>query len=228
MSRSIPSIACTPVRALVILFVIFCSGIPAVSAADASYVGELGDTIALHGVSYTGTQVFLFMTGPDLPATGVTLTDVTQRADQGYFTIVDLDSNQQWSMKWNTQRIHNEIDPGTYTVYVVNEPVDKAHLGSSSSYQTLSVYLKDPKISQGTSGGGTSYTLNLNKDDSTVIPTTVPVTPTIMPATSLTTPPATASPTPVPTTTRAALHPLTTLIAVIGIVGFLLGSKPHS
>ena len=47
-------------------------------------------------------------------------------------------------MKWNTQRIHNEIDPGTYTVYVVNEPVDKAHLGSSS-YQTLSVYLKDLK-----------------------------------------------------------------------------------
>lgn len=77
MSRSIPSIACTPVRALAILFVIFCSGIPAVSAADASYVGELGDTIALHGVSYTGTQVFLFMTGPNLPANGVTLTDVT-------------------------------------------------------------------------------------------------------------------------------------------------------
>ena len=117
MSRSNPSTAFTPVLVLAIIIII-CSGIPAVSAADASYVGVLGDTIALQGVSYTGTRVFLFMTGPGLPENGVTLTDVTQRADQGQFTIVDLDSNQQWAMKWNTQRIHTEIDPGTYTVYV--------------------------------------------------------------------------------------------------------------
>ena len=62
ISRSIPSPACTPIRALAILFVVFCFGSPAGSAADASYVGELGDTLALDGVSYTDNQVFLFMT----------------------------------------------------------------------------------------------------------------------------------------------------------------------
>lgn len=62
MSRSIPSSVCIPIRALAILFVVFCSGIPAGSAADASYVGDLGDTLALDGVSYTDNQVFLFMT----------------------------------------------------------------------------------------------------------------------------------------------------------------------
>ena len=54
-----------------------------VSAADASIEAELGDTLNLHGLSYTGNSVYLFMTGPGLPENGVTLTDVSQLADQG-------------------------------------------------------------------------------------------------------------------------------------------------
>ena len=68
------------------------------------------------------------MTGPGLPENGVTLTDVTQRADQGQFTVVDVGSNQQWTMTWDTARLQSQIDPGTYTVYVVNAPVDKSQL----------------------------------------------------------------------------------------------------
>ncbi|MFA6225524.1 MAG: hypothetical protein WC620_04930 [Methanoregula sp.] len=63
-----------------------------VSSADTSgantsdtYVGELGDTINLHGYSFVGDQVSLFFTGPNLPENGVSLTDPTQRADQGSF-----------------------------------------------------------------------------------------------------------------------------------------------
>ena len=227
IAKGILSIARISVWALAILFVVIISGIPVVSASDANYVGDLGDVIALNGVSYSGTQVFLFMTGPGLPENGVTLTDVTQRADQGQFTILDLDSSQHFSFKWNTQRIHNEIKPGTFTVYVVDEPVDKAHL-TPGSYQTLSVYLKDPGVSQ--VSVGSSYTLNPEKHVSTVSPTTtVPLTPATMTATSIATPPATTSPTPVPTATRtAAAHPLSALVAVIGITGFLLYSKLHS
>jgi hypothetical protein len=223
MAKGNSSIARIPVWALAILFVVIFSGIPAVSGADASYVGELGDVIALNGVSYSGTQVFLFMTGPGLPENGVTLMDVTQRADQGQFTVLDLDSSQHFSFKWNTQRIHNEIDPGTYIVYVVDEPVDKAHL-IPGSYQTLSVYLKDPGVSQ--VSVGTAYTLNPEMHVSTVSATTVPATPTTIPATSLTTPPTTAMTTSVPTTTRVAVSPLTALVAVIGI-GLLLYTKSH-
>ena len=89
-----------------------------VSAADANIEAELGDTLNLHGVSYTGGSVYLFMTGPGLPENGVTLTDVSQRADQGKFTQVDLDGSQEWSFRWDTSRIENEINAGTYLVYV--------------------------------------------------------------------------------------------------------------
>ncbi len=134
---------------------VFCllSGlvIDTASAADAYYDGNLGDTIDLHGVSYTGTQVYLFMTGPNLPANGVTLTDITQRADQGHFTTIDLNSNQEWSFKWDTARIQQLIDPGTYTVYITTEPEDLSHLGGTSTYKTLSVYLQDAGIPQGSS-----------------------------------------------------------------------------
>ncbi len=213
---------------LVTITLVLCCAISLVSAADESYEGYLGDTIALQGESYRGTQVYMFMTGPDLPENGVTLTDVTQRADQGQFTIVPLDSNQHFSYKWNTQRIHTEIDPGTYTVYVVNEPVDKAHLGSTSSYQTLSVYLKkDTSISQVSVSVGDSYTLNPEMHSSTVIATPVPVNTTTIPTTTVTTISPVQSPTSTPTT-RAAAQPITTAIAVICIIGTLLYRRHHT
>jgi hypothetical protein len=151
-----------------------------VSGADATIDAELGDTLNLHGVSYSGSSVYLFMTGPGLPANGVTLTDVSQRADQGKFTQIDLDNNQEWSYRWNTARIENEIDPGTYLVYVTNEPVDKAHLGGSSSYQTLEVYLKKSTASRISISSGTSYTLNPKEHTSAPVVTPMPVITTTM------------------------------------------------
>ena len=59
------------------------------------------------------------MTGPGLPDDGVTLTDTTKLASQGQFTMIDVDSSQQWSFTWDTSRIEDSINPGTYTVYVV-------------------------------------------------------------------------------------------------------------
>jgi len=200
--------------------------ISAVSAADSSYEGYLGDTIILQGDSYRGNQVFLFMTGPGLPENGVTLTDVTQRADQGHFTILDLDSNQQYFFKWNTQRIHNEIDPGTYTVYVVNEPVDKAHLGSTSSYQTLSVYLKDSGESQ--VSVGTSYTLNPEKHISTIIQTQAPDTTATTVAVQEPAAPVTPQSTTIlssPSATRAASSFLTAILACFGFFGVIVLNK---
>jgi hypothetical protein len=211
---------------LATVFLVLCCAISAVSAADASYEGYLGDTIILQGESYRGTQVFLFMTGPGLPENGVTLTDATQRADQGHFTILDLDSNQHYSFKWNTQRIHNEIDPGTYTVYVVTEPVDKAHLGSTSSYQTLSVYLKDSGESQ--VSVGTSYTLNPEKHISTIIQTQTPQTPAATVAVQepaiLVTPQSTTV-LPSPSATRAAGSSLTAILAGFGFFGVIVLNK---
>ncbi|MDD1702899.1 MAG: hypothetical protein LUQ31_07985 [Methanoregula sp.] len=204
-----------------LICLVSCLLIPGVFAADEYYTGYLGDTIDLHGYSYRGGEVYLFMTGPGLPTNGVTLTDVTQRADQGQFTMVDVDSSYQWSMKWDTSRIWNEIDPGTYIVYVTTEPVDFSNLGGSSTYKTLSVYLKDSGSRTDTSGG-TSYTLKPEEHISTIVPTTVTttvITPNVsqstpLPSVTLTTPETTATST-VPTTTQSGLLPFTAVFAVI-------------
>jgi len=203
-------------RILVVFLVISLGLIPAVSGADESIEAYLGDTLTLHGVSYVGDQVYLFMTGPGLPANGVTLTDVSQRADQGHFTIVDVDSNQEWSMRWDTSRIDSEIDPGTYLVYVTTEPVDYSHLGGSSSYKTLSVYLKDPGTSKVSVSGGTSYTLNPELHSSTASPTIILTTPTTIPTTVVTNTPVinVTTPSTIPTT-KTGIDPLIPLTAVI-------------
>jgi len=207
--------------------------IGSVSAADAYYDGYLGDTIDLHGVSYSGTQIFLFMTGPNLPANGVTLTDISQRADQGHFTTVDLDSGQQWSFKWNTARIQSLIDPGTYTVYITTEPVDLSHLGGTSTYKTLSVYLRNPETPQGSSGPGT-YTLNPEKHTSTmsVVPSIVIASPTVTPnqtplMVTTETPLVTSVTTSAPTSpaTQAPMSLMTSIIAFAAVAGILICRK---
>jgi hypothetical protein len=212
-----------------ILFMASCLLVTGACAADAYYTGYLGDVIDLQGYSYHGTQVFLFMTGPGLPTDGVTLTDVSQRADQGQFTIIDLDSSQHWSLKWDPSRIWNDIDPGTYLVYVSTEPVDYSHLGGSDTYKTLSVYLKDPGTRTGT-GGSTSYTLNPEEYVSTpevTIPAvqsvanTTPTAPT--PIQQPTTPmPVVSTSAAATTTTQAAVPPVTAIIAVLAGTGLIL------
>jgi hypothetical protein len=198
-----------------------------VSAADANIEAELGDTLNLHGVSYTGSSVYLFMTGPGLPENGVTLTDVTQQADQGKFTQIDLDDKQEWSYRWNTAHIENEIDAGTYLVYVTNEPVDKANLGGSNSYQTLEVYLKKSTASRVSVGSGATYTLNPQMHASVQVPTLAITSPTLTPTpppTPLTTPPTTVPATPLPTT-KAPLPTAAVFLAVLLGAGVVIQKK---
>lgn len=195
------------------------------------YEGYLGEIIALHGVSYNSDQIYLFMTGPGLPENGVTLTDTTQRADQGQFTTVDVDRSEQWSFKWDTLKLENQIDPGTYTVYAVNAPVDKTNL-AGHSYQTLSVYLKDGKLSKDRVSVGTKYTLNLLDDDPVTTPlittvTTVPPTAPPVTTTVVTIIP-TTSPAPLPTTQKSPGLLITVLAGVALAVGIYLASSPRN
>ena len=216
--------------AIVLFCMVSCLLVAGACAADVYSTGYLGDVIDLQGYSYHGTQVFLFMTGPGLPADGVTLTDVSQRADQGQFTIIDLDSSQHWSFKWDTSRIWNDIDPGTYLVYVSTEPVDYSHLGGSDTYKTLSVYLKDPGTRTGT-GGSTSYTLKPEEHVSTP-ESIIPVVPSVAITTPTVPTPVQQPTTPVPavstssaaakTTTQAAVPPITAVFALLGGTGLIL------
>ncbi len=178
------------------------------------YIGYLGETIALHGEAYNSDEIYLFMTGPGLPENGVTLTDTSQRAEQGQFTTVDVDSNQQWSFKWDTSKLENQIDPGTYMVYAVNAPVDKSNL-AGHSYQSMRVDLKDGALSPDRVSSGTTYSVNLDYDDpvTTLVTTTVTTLPPTSPPTTITV--VTTVPTTAPTPTKKS--PVLPCTAIAGI-----------
>ena len=103
-SRLPSTVLCLTILAIALSFGVLAGPVSAAPDQD-NFDCTLGDTIDLHGVSYVSDQVYLFMTGPGLPANGVTLTDPTLRADQGHFTTVGVNSDQTWSMKWDTHRI---------------------------------------------------------------------------------------------------------------------------
>jgi hypothetical protein len=208
------------------LIVCLCAGllIACVSGYGYStnYEGFLGETIDLTGVSYNSDHIYLFMTGPGLPDNGVALTDASLRADQGHFTMVDVDSSQQWEFKWDTSRIENYnnngngIDPGTYTVYAVNAPVDVANL-DGHSYQTLSVYLKDSNLANDRVSVGTNYTLRPGRlTDDTVAATTVTTVPPTSPPTTAV--PETTVMTVMPTSTPTQKSPTLPFAALLGII----------
>jgi hypothetical protein len=112
------------------------------SGAIASY---LGDTITLQGYSYGNPVVYLFLTGPNLPANGVALDDITARADEGHFTEVSVDGNDHGEYTWSTHIIGGRLDPGAYTVWAVNGPTDCSHL-AEADYNTISLGLGAPAV----------------------------------------------------------------------------------
>ena len=115
------------------------------AAASGSIQAYSGETIPLQGYSYGSSTVWLFLTGPNLPANGVALDDINARADQGHFTKVNVDSNDHWTYKWSTNSIGGRLDTGTYTVWVASGPNDRSRL-SGVDYSTISVSLGSPGI----------------------------------------------------------------------------------
>jgi hypothetical protein len=212
----------------VVLICLSCSFlIPVATAADIEMEGYLGDTFSLHGFSYVGDSVYLFMTGPGLPANGVTLTDTSLRADQGHFTVVNVDENQEWSYSWRTSRIQSQIDYGTYIVYVTNKPEDLSHLGETSHYKTLSFFLKDSGVSKVSIEAGHVYTRTTAEPTPTPLPAPSVTITNDTPAVTLPLPATTRMETPVLTaapTTRAGTGPLdavTALLCCVVLVSFL-------
>ena len=89
--------------------------------------------------------MYLFLTGPNLPVNGVALNDITARADEGHFTEVSVDSNDQWEYRWGTNAMGGRLDAGTYTVWVVNRPLDRSHL-AEADYNTISIRSGTPVL----------------------------------------------------------------------------------
>jgi len=113
---------------------------------------SFGSTVPLSGYASGTNTVYLFLTGPNLPSNGVALDNVNQRADEGYFTQVDVISGR-WSYSWNTQNLGSQLDAGTYTIWVVDGPADRSHL-SGYDYSTIPVTFGTPSVSIGTPSVG--------------------------------------------------------------------------
>jgi hypothetical protein len=105
----------------------------------------MGYTVTLQGYSTGSPTVYLFLTGPNLPVNGVALDNINARADEGHFTEVDVDSNDQWIYHWATNSVGGRLDAGAYTIWVVDSPTDRSHL-DGASYRTISVGLDTPGI----------------------------------------------------------------------------------
>ena len=159
--------------------------IPAFSAALSV---PLGDEIPLTGTSTGSQTVSLFLTGPNLPANGVRLSDGAPvvTGSSSSFTRVDVLTDNTWRYEWDTGGLGGMIDVGSYVVYVVGEPAGKEDL-AGKEYATVSVSLTKPSISVVTASPppATTQTIEISTPPTTMttqVPTESPLTETTTPA----------------------------------------------
>jgi PGF-CTERM protein len=124
----------------------------------------LGETIKITGTNTDNKTVYLAMKGPNLADGGVSLADIFFRTDGNTpgarkgsgdnlrFKMVDVNTDNTWSYKWDTSRLNQtgavSLDAGTYTIYAVSDPVDSLAGTDLANhvYQTASVVLKKPFV----------------------------------------------------------------------------------
>jgi PGF-CTERM protein len=116
-----------------------------VAAGDQSYF--LGQEVLLSGTNSETDLVYLFITGPNLPPNGGLMTDPRQPVCMAcvppQFTVTSVLDDNTWEYKWQTANLN--IDAGTYTIYAVATPNDKANL-AGTQYGTVSVIIRKPFV----------------------------------------------------------------------------------
>lgn len=114
-----------------------------------SWPGErfyYGDDVTFSGVNSETDTVYLFMTGPDLPAGGVPLTDPgTPVTDwqPSTFTRADVLADNTWQYTWQTAYLG--IPTGPYEVWAVSTPNSYQHL-AGATYAGLPLELVKPVL----------------------------------------------------------------------------------
>jgi len=118
-----------------------------VAAGDQSYF--LGEEIRFSGTNTESYKTYLFIIGPNLNDNGAMLTaprESVVNQDPDTFVQADVAGDNTWSYKWGTATV--PLDAGTYTIYAVSQPVDRAadHIGDAA-YGTVSIIIKKPFVS---------------------------------------------------------------------------------
>ncbi|HNX17814.1 MAG TPA: hypothetical protein PKM50_05760 [Methanoregula sp.] len=112
-------------------------------SADGSHSYYQGEKVILRGQG-SGT-VYLFMTGPNLPANGGSLASPHQAVVSGNpdsFTAVTTKPDKTWEYFWYTDNLN--VGAGTYTVYAENQPKAADQLDSGAA--DIGMALKKPFI----------------------------------------------------------------------------------
>ncbi|MDD4482732.1 MAG: hypothetical protein PHD55_00005, partial [Methanoregula sp.] len=114
-------------------------------SADGSHSYYQGEKVVLRGQSPTAGTVYLFMTGPKLPANGGSLTSPYQAIVSGNpnsFTTVTTKPDKTWEYFFYTDNLN--LDAGTYTVYAESQPKAADQLDSGAA--DVGMALKKPYI----------------------------------------------------------------------------------
>ncbi|WAI00651.1 hypothetical protein [Methanogenium organophilum] len=129
---------------------IICWCVIPVSALSSAVIGE---TVHLSGKGGGYDDMYLFLTGPNLEPGGVRLDSVTSPVVSGTaasFTHAPVRSGV-WEYVWDTGRTGGTLDPGTYLVWAVPEPLDRYDL-QGTSYATINIRLTNPGLTAEISG----------------------------------------------------------------------------
>ena len=121
------------------------------ASGDGSYY--LGEGVTLSGTDTDSDDVFLFITGPNLPVAGGKIDDPkTSPKTKGESTKVTVKSDDTWEYKWDTSG--SIIDAGTYTIYATSDFALKSGTDKTLSdveYDTVSIVIKKPFVTATTS-----------------------------------------------------------------------------
>jgi len=128
-----------------------------VAAGSQSYY--LGEEVQFSGTDTESSDVYLYITGPNLPTQGTSMSATDPRNYQAYanaplgvvngiaadgFQDISVNGDNTWSWEWGTANV--PLDAGTYTVYAVSGPYDANDL-QNVVYGTVSIIVKAPFVS---------------------------------------------------------------------------------
>ena len=121
------------------------------ASGDGSYY--LGEEVTLSGTNTDSDEVFLFITGPNLPVAGGKLDDPkTSPKTKAESTMINVKTDDTWEYKWDTSG--SILDAGTYSIYATSDFALKSGTNKTLSdveYDTVSIVIKKPFVTATTS-----------------------------------------------------------------------------
>jgi hypothetical protein len=123
------------------------AGAVTITANATPRVAHIGDVVTISGtVNGTPTiAVFLFVMGKSLDPRGVSLDNLNIPAGRGMFTTAPVFlNNGSFTYTWDTSVILGTLNPGKYTVYVLDSPVNRQRF-TQEEYATAEIEFLPPE-----------------------------------------------------------------------------------